>query len=105
MVRTVLSLGLELTLLRDRVVPRQTNWTRDGRDFFLRVHRHAPPTRSYYIALFDAAPLSREPGAVAGVYGCGAIFAPGESASWPVTTTVSSGFTPFSMTVRSPSWR
>src|SRR5206468_7741795 len=42
---------------------------------------------------------------VSAAYGCGATFAPGASASWPVTTTVSPGFTPLSTTLRSPSWR
>src|SRR2546430_7880638 len=43
--------------------------------------------------------------AFCGVYGFGSTFAPGASASWPVTTTLSSGSTPLSTTVRSPSWR
>src|SRR5215813_386135 len=72
--------------------------TRGDHDPLLRVRHHVAPHHSYDIALFDTAEPS-------GAYGCGAIFAPGESASWPVTTTVSSAFTPFSITVRLPSCR
>src|SRR5207248_11793218 len=78
--------------------PSRTISTRGGYDLLRRVRHRVAPHHSYDIALFESAVPS-------GAYGCGVIFAPGDSAIWPVTTTGSSGFTPFSITVRSPCWR
>ena len=64
-----------------------------------RRFRRAP----YY---FEPAAPAGDPFAGCGAFiGCGATFTPGASASCPVTTTVSSGFTPSSITIMSPSWR
>src|SRR5690348_882720 len=98
MARRALSLGLQPTLQSAQARPQKAISTCGDGDLLLRVRRHVALHHSYDIALFAAAERSGVAGGSA-AYGCGATFAPGESASWPVTTTVSSAFTPLSITV------
>src|SRR5437764_5496862 len=67
-----------------------------ARHYQSRRVRQTDPLENYG-ALLTAA-LFPSFAACCGVYGFGSTFAPGASASWPVTTTVSSGSTPLSIT-------